>query len=62
MPGKPTVSQIEYNGLVVIQSLGENEPQTGQKLFEDIISRWCDLRGYGKYFYDVNTKQDFSRP
>jgi hypothetical protein len=59
VPKKLITSQIEYNGLVVIQSLGENEQQTGQKLYEDIISRRCDLRGHGKYFYDVNTKQEF---
>jgi hypothetical protein len=59
MPEKLPAFLLEYNGLVVIQSLDDNEPQTGQKLYDDIISRRCDLRGHGKYFYDVQSKQTF---
>lgn len=59
MPEKLPAFLLEYNGLVVIQSLDDKEPQTGQKLYDDIISRRCDLRGHGKYFYDVQSKQTF---
>lgn len=51
--------QIKYNGVVVIQSLMSNEPQTGKMLFDDIIARYCDLKGHGKYFYNTNAKADF---
>ncbi|OKS88708.1 hypothetical protein [Mucilaginibacter polytrichastri] len=50
---------LKYNGVVVIQSLPDNEPQTGRDLFDSIISRRCSLTGKGSYFYNSSTRQEF---
>ncbi len=50
--------QLKFNGIVVIQSLMANERQTAQMLYNDIISRYCDLKGHGKYFFNVSSKAD----
>lgn len=50
--------KIEYNGIVVLQSLPDDEKQTGTLLYEDIIARRCDQYGHGKYFYNLTNKKD----
>lgn len=50
--------RLKYNGIVVIQSLPDDEKQTGTLLYEDIIARRCDQNGHGKYFYDPSSKND----
>lgn len=49
---------IKYNGIVVIQSLPDDEKQTGTILYEDIIARRCDQNGHGKYFYNPSSKKE----
>jgi len=51
--------KLKYNGVVVIQSLPNEEKQTGKMLFDDIIARRCEQSQKGKYFFDVDTKDDF---
>ncbi|SDE84924.1 hypothetical protein SAMN05216464_11042 [Mucilaginibacter pineti] len=50
---------IKYNGIVVIQSLPDEEVQTGKILYDDIIARRCDQNGHGKYFYNPADKAAF---
>jgi len=50
--------KIKYNGIVVIQSLPDDEKQTGTMLYDDIIARRCDQIGHGKYFYNPSSKND----
>lgn len=50
--------RIKYNGIVVIQSLPDDELQTGTILYNDIIARRCDQNGHGKYFYNPSSKNE----
>ncbi|TCC98448.1 hypothetical protein [Pedobacter hiemivivus] len=50
--------RLKYNGVVVIQSLPDNEPQTGKQLYDDTIARWCDKYEHGKYFYNPSSKKE----
>ncbi|MGY0035855.1 hypothetical protein [Pedobacter sp. NJ-S-72] len=50
--------RLKYNGIVVIQSLPDDENQTGTMLYDDIIARRCDQNGHGKYFYNPTSKND----
>lgn len=50
--------KLKYNGIVVIQSLQDNEKQTGTILYNDIIARRCDKNGHGKYFYNPSSKNE----
>lgn len=53
-----TAFKIKYNAIVVMQSLPDDEKQTGTSLYEDIISRRCDQYGHGKYFYNITSKKE----
>ncbi|WP_199118919.1 hypothetical protein [Pedobacter sp. ASV28] len=50
--------RLKYNGIVVIQSLPDDEKQTGTILYDDIIARRCDQNGHGKYFYNPSSKNE----
>ncbi|MVT39387.1 hypothetical protein GO495_02210 [Chitinophaga oryziterrae] len=50
---------LEYNALIVVQSLPIEEPQTGQKLYEDIIARFCGRDGILAYFKIPDNRHDF---
>lgn len=50
---------IEYNALIVVQSLPIDEKQTGKLLFDDIIARFCDWDGILAYFKTPYDRHDF---
>lgn len=50
--------KLKFNGIIVIQSLPDDEKQTGKLLYDDIIARRCDLTGHGRYFYNPSSKND----
>ncbi len=52
---------LKYNGVVVIQSLFDNDKPTGKELFDDVISRRCSQTDKAGYFYSPTTKADFLR-
>lgn len=50
--------RLKYNGIVVLQSLPDDEKQTGIMLYDDIIAKRCDQNGHGKYFYNPGSKRE----
>lgn len=52
--------KIKFNGVAVLQSLTSGEPKTGKMLYDDIIARYCELKGHGKYFFEINSKDQFT--
>jgi len=60
--GNPKQILLKYNGVVVIQSLPDNELQTGTELYDAIVSRRCTLAGKAAYFYNPSTKVDDQMP
>jgi len=49
---------LEFNCAIVIQSLPENERQTGKELYNDIIKRSCDRIGLLSRLFDVSSRSD----
>lgn len=45
--------------MVVIQSLFDDDRQTGKELFDDIIFRRCEQTNKASYFYDLSNKAEF---
>lgn len=50
---------LEISGVIVIQSLPDNEPQTGRLLYDDIIKRLCHYRNMHSGIIDVKSKEQF---
>lgn len=48
-----------FNYVIIIQSLKKDERQTGEELYQDIVSRRCEQRGMGASFIKVETRKDF---
>jgi len=51
--------ELQFNGIVVIQSLPNNEPQTGRSLYEDVIRRLCQKGIMHSGIIDVKSKTQF---
>ncbi|WP_295672228.1 hypothetical protein [uncultured Mucilaginibacter sp.] len=51
--------RLKYNGVVVIQSLLDDDKQTGKELFDDIIARRCEQTQKAPYFYQPSNKVEF---
>lgn len=45
----------------MIQSLPENEPATGQELYNDIVSRYSEMKGFQSYYHEVYGRDEFFR-
>ncbi|PSL19902.1 hypothetical protein CLV42_12614 [Chitinophaga ginsengisoli] len=54
---------VYYNfrctGIIVIQSLPENEHATGKELFDDIISRYSEMVDFESHYREVYDREDF---
>lgn len=51
--------RLKYNAVVVIQSLFDDDKQTGKELFDDIIYRRCEQTKKASYFYNPSNKVEF---
>lgn len=50
---------IQYNSIIVIQSLRPNDRPTGEELYNDIISRFTQLNSTTSSFHVVETRLEF---
>lgn len=51
---------LNFNGIIVIQSLSDNERQTGSELYNDIIKRSCEQKKLYSQFMDVNSRAEIN--
>jgi hypothetical protein len=52
---------LDFNSVIVIQSLPDNETQTGRNLYNDIIKRMCEQKQLVHLFSDVRNKDEFRK-
>lgn len=50
---------ISFNCIIVLQSLRDGEPETGEDLFNNIISRRCDQLGVTSHLIKVKSRDEF---
>lgn len=51
--------ELDFNTVVVIESLRSDEVKTGKNLYEDIIKRRCDLKKINCYFFEAKDFKSF---
>src|SRR5690554_9714 len=50
---------LGFNGIMIIQSLKDDESQTGEWLYNDIVRRLCDREKMIPGFVNIETKNEF---
>lgn len=51
--------ELEFNSVFVIQSLPDDDKQTGEELYIDIVRRYCDYKNLYSCFFNVTDTRDF---
>lgn len=54
---KDRFTMLDFNSVIVIQSLKKSEKQTGKDLYDDIIKRTCEQKGYISLYFEAESKE-----